>query len=65
MQPLCCARDVVLGQQHVERQQQVQVQAPEIIHRNTEDIGNSFPIYRTAGHPWDIPSLLFPSGDPP
>jgi hypothetical protein len=44
VQALGRARHVVLGEQRVERDQQVQVQPPEIAHRNTCHFEHSFPI---------------------
>ncbi|MNT91362.1 hypothetical protein D3C72_2324470 [compost metagenome] len=48
VQALRGACHVVLGQQHVQRDQQVEVESPEISHGNTCNIGYSFPIYRVA-----------------
>ncbi len=43
MQPLGRARDVLLGQQHVERDEQIEIQTSEaVIHVNTYDFRNSF-----------------------
>ncbi len=44
-------RDVVLGEQHVQRDEQVQVESSEIIHGYTWNIRNSFQIYLWRRHP--------------
>ncbi len=46
VQPLGRTRDIALGQQRVERDQQVEVKAAEIVHGNSWNSDYSFPIYR-------------------
>jgi hypothetical protein len=46
VQALGGAGHVALGQQHVERDQQVEVEAAEIVHGNGWNSNYSFPIYR-------------------
>ena len=49
MKPLGGARDVLFGEENIERDEQIEIDSSQdIIHRNTCDFEYSFPLYQTG-----------------